>query len=174
MDDRFSVPIAAFDTSSYAALEVALAPGPPTADELAGFVVLLEVGDRTAQIAVSWLLSRCVARGYPLLPNERRRVVAVMADDGRAWAVRYHLCLAVPHLRTPPDVATSVADTLDQLADDPDRQMRIAVLNAFQGLATRFAPLADRARAATERALTDKAPSVRAEARLVQRRGAGA
>lgn len=174
MDDRFSDPIATFDGSDYAPLDEALGSVPPSADQLAGFVVLLEVGDVRAQTAASWLLQRCLEFGYPLLPSERRRIVAVLADSDRVWEVSLHLCHAVRWLKTPPDVAQAAASALEQLIASPHREVRAATLDALDGLTSRFPKLVDRAEAAIGQAHADPAPSVRAQARLIECRRAAA
>lgn len=169
MDDRFSDSIATFDGSDYASLDEALGHVPPSADQLAGFVVLLEVGDVRAQTAASWLLQRCLEFGYPLLPSERRRIVAVLADGERFWEVSLHLCHAVRWLKTPPDVAEAAATALERLTLSPHREVRAATLDALDGLISRFPKLLDRAKAAIARAHEDPAPSVRAQRRLIER-----
>lgn len=144
MDDTLAARIAAFDGETFADLEAALALGPPSADTLAGLVVLLEVGDATAQAAASWLLWRMLDAGYPLLPNERRRIVAVLTDPDRSPRVRLHLCRAVPALRTPPDVAERACSVLEAQLAGTDPAMREAAAAGLRALAARFPVLMPR------------------------------
>lgn len=151
MDDSLAAAIAAFDGATFSDLERVVALGPPSADALAGLVVLLEVGDETAQTAASWILWRFLAAGYPLLPNERRRVVGVLEDATRPACVRLHLCRALPSLRTPPDVAERTCAVLEAHLDGADVAMREASGVALRALADRFPVLRDRVAAALDR-----------------------
>ncbi len=172
MPDRLSRAIAAFDGADPSVLAPVVAAFEPTADDLAGLVVLLQVGDEAARIAASWVLARFLERGLPLLPAERRTIVARLEQEG-AWQVRLYLCGAVRNLRTPPDAAAAAAASLQRLAADPHRHVRAAALDGLAALAVRFPALAPEARACLETALADPAPSVRARARVLLRDLAG-
>ena len=167
-DYCLSSAIAAFDGADPSVLEPLVAAFEPTADDLAGLIVLIQVGDEAARIAASWALARFLERGLPLLPAERRVIVARLASE-TAWQVQLNLCTAVRHLRTPPDAAAGAAASLGRLATDPHRHVRAAALDGFTALAIRFAPLAPQARACLEAAANDTAPSVRARARVLLR-----
>lgn len=167
MNDALSRAIAAFDGVDFGPLETAMADGPPTADQLAGLVVLIEVGAATARLAAAWALARALDQGAPLLPAERRRVLAKvpLAEP----AARAQLCRAVRRLRVPPDVADATATVLESLADDEDRSVRRWAIDGLDALAARFPALRERAAVRLDAAMRDPAPSVRAHARLLCR-----
>ncbi|TVQ29271.1 MAG: hypothetical protein EA356_17195 [Geminicoccaceae bacterium] len=168
MSDSLSHAIANFDGADFTALEAAVADHFPSADDLAGLVVLVQVGDLRAQLAAAWALGRLVARGLPLLPAERRALLRCL-DEDRAWQVKERLCLAVRYLRTPPDVALTAAASLERLAAHDHRNVRLAALDGLAALAERFPQLQEWSDRAVERALDDTAPSVRAKARVLLR-----
>jgi hypothetical protein len=129
------------------------------------------VGDTPAQTAASLALGRFLARGFPLLPAERRSVVRCLTTD-RPAPVLVSLLAAIPHLRTPPDVAEATTVALEGLMRHPDRAVRAAALEALVGLVARFPQLAARAQAClAAAAANDEAPSVRARARVLARPG---
>jgi hypothetical protein len=168
VDDGLSRAIAAFDGADFAALEAALLAAVPTAEQLAGLVVLLEVGDARARLAAAWSLATAVAAGAPLLPAERRRVLAQL--ERAEPPARAQLCRAVRALRVPPDVAEVTCATLERLAADDERAVRRWAIDGLDGLAVRFPALRSRADAVLDRAAAeDPAPSVRAHARRLTR-----
>lgn len=167
MDEQLSRAVAAFDGVDFAPLDAVLASGVPSAEQLADLVVLIEVGDATARLAAAHALATAVGQGAPLLPAERRRVLARLgAAEPAACA---ELCRAVRHLRVPPDVAEATCAELADLAGHADRRVRRAALDALDGLATRFGALRARVEPLLTRALEDPAPSVRAQAKLLRR-----
>lgn len=169
MSDVLTGAIAAFDGANFAALQLAVTDHFPSADDLAGLVVLVQVGDARAQLGAAWALARFLERGLPLLPAERRILLRCL-DEDRSIELKLILCRAVPHLRTPPDMALAAATSLERLFVLGDRPMRVAVLDGLAALATRFPALAERVAAVAAAALDDEAPSVRAKARVLQRR----
>ncbi len=168
VDDALSRAIATFDGAHYAKLETALAAAVPTVEQLAGLVVLIEVGDARARLAAAWALTAAVAAGVPLLPAERRRVLARL--ESAEPAARAHLCRAVRALRVPPDVAAATCAALERLAGDEDGEVRRWAVDGVDALAVRFPALRGRADAVLARASAhDPAPSVRAHARRLAR-----
>lgn len=167
MDEPLSLAIAAFDGADFSAVDAALASGLPSAEQLAGLVVLVEVGDASAQLAAAYALATAVAHGAPLLPAERRRLLARLSAPEPA--VRAELCRSVRHLRVPPDVAEATFTALCGLTEDADRRVRRAALDALDGLATRFAALRARLEPILAQRLEDPAPSVRAQAKRFRR-----
>lgn len=138
-------------------------------DTVAQLLALAEHEDTTVQVGSTWILKRWLEEGVPQVEKSAANLVRLLMN-AKDWEVRLHLLQMLASTRIPERSLSELKGLLPYLLLDDNKFVRAWALSVLAETGDQSEALRQDVISTIQDAENDRAPSIRARVRQIQKR----